>query len=184
MGKLKDIMRHSWVTLSKLLYTDFGLVQFSDSSEVPTVSPALCWTLSTVPPALCWTLSTVPGTLLDTVGDLKGARGGALSNLPEELSILVETEMKSMKWFLRTVSCVNDSSVSCQAHLKPDSVIICIIPGCVTLAFDRHTLSVFKSLLKTLARQGQGGRQEGASWRFPYHSSHRPFVCSWTLPAF
>lgn len=90
-----------------------------------------------------------------------------MSNLPEELSILVETEMKSMKRFLRTVSCVNDSSVSCQDHLKSDSVIICIIPRCVTRAFDRHTLYVFKSLLKT-DKARPGLKEEGASWHFLY----------------
>lgn len=46
MGKLKDIMMRSRVTRSKLLYAYFGLLQFSDSSDAPTVSPAPCWTLS------------------------------------------------------------------------------------------------------------------------------------------
>lgn len=87
---------------------------------------------------------------------------------PEELSILAETEMESTKWFLSSVSCVNDSRVSCQDHWKSDSVIICIMPRCVTWAFDRHTLYVFKSLLKTLTRRGRGWRQEGASRHLPY----------------
>lgn len=150
MGKLKDIMMHSWVTHSKLLYSYFGLVQFSDYSEMPTVSPALCWTL--------------------------------LEILKELEEVLWATRLSNLAFWWRQkwnpwndsleliASCVNDSSVSCQDHLKPDSVIICIIPRCVTWAFDRHTLSVFKSLLKTLARQGQGWRQEGTSWHFPYRS--------------
>lgn len=59
-------------------------------------------------PELGWILS-------DILRELKGRLCGTH---PGELSILVETDMKSMRRFLRTVGCVNDSSASCQDHLN------------------------------------------------------------------